>query len=180
MANRSFPGLCGVFGEFWGGASLWRLERPTRSLRSHQSRRSGCAVVVEFMPMGSEREEELQEECGVPQLETRLQHGSEHVCSPQVWTLAGRCSPEQTEKPPVCHQELSAAVLMVFLSFLPCSLCCGLAEQPERPGGLSSDDCHSEPRPGPQRSQQLLHTEVGQKTHVLIARVCVSCPITPL
>lgn len=131
--------------------------------------------------MGSECEEELQEERGVPQLETRLQHGSEHVCSPQVWTLAGRHSPKQTELPAVCHQELSAAVVMVFLSFFPCSLFRGLAEQPERPGGLSSDDCHSEPRPGPQRSQQLLHTEVGQKTHVLIVHVsvcgCVSCLI---
>lgn len=79
----------------------------------------------------------------------------------------------QTEKPPVCHRELSAAMLTVFLPFFTCSLFRVLPEQPERPGGLSSDDCHSEPRPGPQRSQQLLHTEVGQKTHVLIVHACV-------
>lgn len=41
-----------------------------------------------------------------------------------------------------------------------------LTEQPERPGGLGFDDCHPEPRPGPQRSQQLLHPEVGQETRV--------------
>lgn len=44
---------------------------------------------VELMPVDSEREEELQEECGLSQLETRFQHGSDHVCSPEVWTLTG-------------------------------------------------------------------------------------------
>lgn len=47
---------------------------------------------AEFMPVGSEREEELQETRCVPQLETRLQHGSEHVRPAQVRTLAGQFS----------------------------------------------------------------------------------------
>lgn len=47
---------------------------------------------AEFMPVGSECEEELQEARGVPQLETRLQHGSEHVRPAQVGTLAGQFS----------------------------------------------------------------------------------------
>lgn len=49
-------------------------------------------MFVEFMSMGSEREEELQEERGLPQLEARLQHGPEHVCPPQVRTPTGQCS----------------------------------------------------------------------------------------
>lgn len=38
-----------------------------------------------------------------------------------------------------------------------------LTDQPLRSGGLSSDDCNTQPWPGPQRSQQLLHTEVQQE-----------------
>lgn len=57
---------------------------------------SGSAFLLlssaEFMPVGSEREEELQETRGVPQLETRLQHGSEHVRPAQVRTLTGQFS----------------------------------------------------------------------------------------
>lgn len=44
------------------------------------------------MPVGSECEEELQEECGLSQLEARLQHGSEHVRPAQVGTLTGQLS----------------------------------------------------------------------------------------
>lgn len=47
---------------------------------------------VEFMSVGSECEEELQEERGLSQLETRLQHRSEHVRPAQVRTLTGQCS----------------------------------------------------------------------------------------
>lgn len=47
---------------------------------------------TESMPVGAEREEELQEARGLPQLETRLQHGSEHVRPAQVRTLAGQFS----------------------------------------------------------------------------------------
>lgn len=47
---------------------------------------------AEFMSVDSEREEELQEECGLSQLETRLQHGSEYVRTAQVRTLTGQCS----------------------------------------------------------------------------------------
>lgn len=55
---------------------------------------SACLLLssAEFMPVGSEREEELQETRCVPQLETRLQHGSEHVRPAQVRTLAGQSS----------------------------------------------------------------------------------------
>lgn len=51
-----------------------------------------CLSSAEFMPVGSEREEELQKARGVPQLETRLQHGSEHVRPAQVRALAGQFS----------------------------------------------------------------------------------------
>ncbi len=47
---------------------------------------------AEFMSVGSECEEELQEECGLSQLETRLQHRSEHVRPAQVRALTGQCS----------------------------------------------------------------------------------------
>lgn len=122
------------------------------------------------MSVGSEREEELQEERGVPQLEARLQHGSEHVRSPQVWTLTGRHRHGET----AC---LPAGVLGSDVEVVP--LFRAPTEQPERPGGLSADDCHPEPRPGPQRSQQLLHTEVGQTVSDR-PRVCgsVSRPLT--
>lgn len=55
-----------------------------------------------------------------------------------------------------------------------------LTEQPERRGGPGSDDRHPQPRPGPQRSQQLLHTEVEPTNvnHLRIyncMRVCVGC-----
>lgn len=66
---------------------------------SHQRLLSARAVFAEFMSMGSEREEELQEERGLPQLETRLQHGPEHVCTPQVRTPTGK----QPEKLPASH-----------------------------------------------------------------------------
>lgn len=57
---------------------------------------------AEFMPVGSEREEELQEARGVPQLETRLQHGSEHVRPAQVGSLAGQCSHSLILEEPQC------------------------------------------------------------------------------
>lgn len=47
---------------------------------------------VEFMSVGSECEEELQEECGLSQLETRLQHLPVHVRTPQVGSITGECS----------------------------------------------------------------------------------------
>ena len=47
---------------------------------------------AEFMPVGSECEEELQKARGLPQLETCLQHGPEHVCPSQVRTPTGECS----------------------------------------------------------------------------------------
>ena len=50
------------------------------------------SFLVEFMPVDSEREEELQEERGLSQLETRLQHLPVHVRPPQVWTLTGQHS----------------------------------------------------------------------------------------
>lgn len=65
-------------------------------------------MFVEFMSMGSEREEELQEERGLPQLETRLQHGPEHVCSPQVRAPSGQCRCKHAHKPPASHQSSSS------------------------------------------------------------------------
>lgn len=47
---------------------------------------------LEFMPVDYECEEELQEKRGLSQLEACLQHGSEHVCSPQVGTFTGQHS----------------------------------------------------------------------------------------
>lgn len=88
---------------------------------------------------------------------------------------------QQPHKPPASHQ-LSPSLWEtsegVTLSLCMSSL---LTEQPERPGGLSSDDCHSEPRPGPQRSQQLLHPEVGLKkaspltVHASVLSAHLSC-----
>ena len=46
--------------------------------------------ILEFMPLDSECEEELQEECGLSQLETRLQHGPDHVHPAEVRTLTGQ------------------------------------------------------------------------------------------
>lgn len=45
---------------------------------------------LEFMPLDSECEEELQEECGLSQLETRLQHGPDHVHPAEVRTPTGQ------------------------------------------------------------------------------------------
>lgn len=111
--------------------------------------------------MGSEREEELQEERGLPQLEARLQHGPEHVCPPQVRTPTGQCS--RGNRLLLIRPLPPPLKTLKDLSLFTSSL---LTEQPERPGSPSSDDCHPEPRPGPQRSQQLLHPEVGQDTRV--------------
>lgn len=123
--------------------------------------------------MGSEHKEELQEERGLPQLETCLQHGPEHVCPPQVRTPSGQGRCQRVHKPPASSQfspsvgESNGGVSLV--SSGSSSL---LTEQPERPGGLSPDDCHPEPRPGPQRSQQFLHPEVGQTTSGPLSTRC--------
>lgn len=44
------------------------------------------------MPVDPERKEELQEERGLPQLETRLQHLPVHVRLVQIWPVTGEFS----------------------------------------------------------------------------------------
>ena len=62
------------------------------NLRTHKVWRSlySLSPCVGPVPVDLERKEELQEERGLPQLETRLQHSPVHVRSPQVWTLTGK------------------------------------------------------------------------------------------
>ncbi|TMS02161.1 cGMP-specific 3',5'-cyclic phosphodiesterase [Larimichthys crocea] len=79
-----------------GGAVTFRVSKGL--VVSRLCRRGGIAGTPEFMPVDSECEEELQEECGISQLEARLQHGSEHVRPAQVRTLTGQCSQSLARK----------------------------------------------------------------------------------